>query len=262
MPAWPPRALPDELVEEILLLLPHDEPACLLRASLVCKTWTGIVSDRAFRRRLHELHGAPPVLGFIHNWNDEVIPLFIPTIASSFSLAAPHRQFWRAIDCRHGRALFISKPEGDGMQELLLWEPITGVRQHVPVPTAYERTIFQPSAAVLCAADGCDHRDCLGGPFCLVFVFSVEDLDTEEEEYVTSACVYSSETGAWGELTSMHVEFMIDYTCYSRVLVARPLVYFMGTGGSILEYDLARHGLMCSNHQTLIYPSPRDLASF
>uniref|UniRef100_A0A8I7BAD5 Uncharacterized protein n=1 Tax=Hordeum vulgare subsp. vulgare TaxID=112509 RepID=A0A8I7BAD5_HORVV len=129
------------------------------------------------------------------------------------------------------------------MQELLLWEPITGVRQHVPVPMAYERTIFQPSAAVLCAADGCDHRDCLGGPFCLVFVFSVEDLDTEEEEYVTSACVYSSETGAWGELTSMHVEFMIDYTCYSRVLVARPLVYFMGTGGSILEYDLARHGL-------------------
>ncbi|KAI4986309.1 hypothetical protein ZWY2020_018939 [Hordeum vulgare] len=241
--AAPPQAIPDDLVEEILLLLPPDEPAWLLRASLVCKTWRGIVSHRVFRRRLHELHGAPPVLGFLHNWDDELIPRFIPTTASSLSLAAPRRHLWRAIDCRHGRALFISDPEDDGAQELLLWEPITGFRQRVPVPEAYERTIFQPSAAVLCAADGCGHRDCLGGPFCLVFVFSVEDLDTDEEEYVTSACVYSSETGAWGELTSMRVEFLIDYTYYSRVLVARSLVYFMGTGGSILEYDFARHDL-------------------
>ncbi|XP_044985885.1 uncharacterized protein LOC123453177 isoform X2 [Hordeum vulgare subsp. vulgare] len=243
MAAPPPQAIPDDLVEEILLLLPPDEPAWLLRASLVCKTWRGIVSHRVFRRRLHELHGAPPVLGFLHNWDDELIPRFIPTTASSLSLAAPRRHLWRAIDCRHGRALFISDPEDDGAQELLLWEPITGFRQRVPVPEAYERTIFQPSAAVLCAADGCGHRDCLGGPFCLVFVFSVEDLDTDEEEYVTSACVYSSETGAWGELTSMRVEFLIDYTYYSRVLVARSLVYFMGTGGSILEYDFARHDL-------------------
>ncbi|KAI4986312.1 hypothetical protein ZWY2020_018942 [Hordeum vulgare] len=177
MAAPPPQAIPDDLVEEILLLLPPDEPAWLLRASLVCKTWRGIVSHRVFRRRLHELHGAPPVLGFLHNWDDELIPRFIPTTASSLSLAAPRRHLWRAIDCRHGRALFISDPEDDGAQELLLWEPITGFRQRVPVPEAYERTIFQPSAAVLCAADGCGHRDCLGGPFCLVFVFSVEDLD-------------------------------------------------------------------------------------
>ncbi|XBI75226.1 hypothetical protein VPH35_068622 [Triticum aestivum] len=242
MAAPPPPALPGELVEEILLRLPPDEPACLLRASLVCKTWSGIVSHRAFRRHLHELHGAPPVLGFLHNWDDEVIPRFIPTTASSFSLAAPHRQFWRALDSRHGRALFLS--EGDGTQELLLWEPTTGVRHHVPVPAAYDyETVFQPNAAVLCAADPCDHRDCLGGPFCLVFVFSVEEDTDDEEEYVTSACVYSSDTGTWGELTSMHVDFLIDFTYYSRVLVVRSLVYFMATGGSILEYDLARHDL-------------------
>ncbi|KAE8780160.1 hypothetical protein D1007_46714 [Hordeum vulgare] len=102
-----PRVLPNELVEEILLLRPPDEPDYLLRASLVCKTWSDIVFHSAFCHRLHELHGEPPVPGFLHNWNDEVIP----TTTSSFSLAAPHRQFWRALECRHGHALFISDPE-------------------------------------------------------------------------------------------------------------------------------------------------------
>ncbi|KAI5010919.1 hypothetical protein ZWY2020_013056 [Hordeum vulgare] len=90
---------------QILLLRPPDDPDCLLRASLVCKTWSDIVFHRVFCHRLHELHGEPPVLGFLHNWNDEVIPHFIPTTASSFSLATPHHQFWRALDCRHNRAL-------------------------------------------------------------------------------------------------------------------------------------------------------------
>jgi len=33
----PPAALMDELVEEILLRIPPDDPARLLRAALVCK---------------------------------------------------------------------------------------------------------------------------------------------------------------------------------------------------------------------------------
>ncbi|KAM0857435.1 hypothetical protein ACQ4PT_048476 [Festuca glaucescens] len=76
-----PPALPDELVEEILLRLPPDEPAWLLRASLVCKAWGGAVSHPSFRRRLHELHRTPPVLGFLHNWLNGRIPNFIPTTA-------------------------------------------------------------------------------------------------------------------------------------------------------------------------------------
>jgi hypothetical protein len=35
----------DELIEEILRRLPPSEPACLVRAALVCKRWFGIVSD-------------------------------------------------------------------------------------------------------------------------------------------------------------------------------------------------------------------------
>ncbi|XP_044394229.1 uncharacterized protein [Triticum aestivum] len=247
-----PPALPNELIKEILLRLPPDDPACLLRASLVCKAWSGIVSHPAFRRRLHELHRAPPVLGFLHDWDDDRIPHFVSTTASSFSLAAPDRRFWRALDCRHGRAVFLSGREDTN--ELLVWEPITGTQQRIPVPAAFEMTastassttgLMYRTAAVVCAADGCDHQGCHGGPFCVLLVSTASILSEYGpfDDFVTSACLYSSETGAWGELTSMQDEFMMDFTYFSSVLVGRSLLYFLSYRGRILEYDLATHGL-------------------
>ena len=44
-------ALMEELVEEILLRIPPDEPAHLIRAALVCKDWCRVVSGGGFRRR-------------------------------------------------------------------------------------------------------------------------------------------------------------------------------------------------------------------
>ncbi|EMS59293.1 hypothetical protein TRIUR3_18190 [Triticum urartu] len=146
--AAPLPALPGELVEEILLRLPPDDPACLLRASLVCKDRGNSVSGPGFRRRLHELHGAPSVLGLLHG-----NPSQRATTASPFSLAAPDHRSRRSLDCRHGRALFLQDAK-----ELLVWEPITGSQWRVPLPAAFERGYST-------AADGCDHRDCLGGPF-------------------------------------------------------------------------------------------------
>ncbi|VAI39390.1 unnamed protein product [Triticum turgidum subsp. durum] len=248
MAAAPP-AIPDDLIEEILLRLPPDDPAFLLRASILCKDWAGIVSRPAFRRRLHELHPTPPLLGFLRDGLYERIPRFIPTTASSFSPAAPDWHSWRAKNCRHGRALFIST--GKGTLELLVWEPTTGAQQRVPVPAAFGSWNNYPMAAVLCAADGCDHRDCLGGPFRVVFSFSdlPEDFDPqEEEEWVRSATVYSSETGTWGELTSVHSEFNISYQRCASVLVGSSLLYFRGRTEhtSIMEYDLASHALTVS----------------
>jgi hypothetical protein len=40
----PPRALPEEVVEEILLRLPPHKPAYLVRASVVSKPWLALVS--------------------------------------------------------------------------------------------------------------------------------------------------------------------------------------------------------------------------
>lgn len=222
-----PPELSDELVEEILLRLPPDDPSSLLRASLVCKPWQRIVSHPNFLRCLGALHRAPPVLGFLHNLQDDRIPRFVPTTASSFSLPAPDRRSCKALDCRHGRALFLK-----GAQDLLVWEPNTGDQRSVPAPAAFKQGF--PNAAVICAADGCDHRDCHGGPFRVVFVF------TDDEEWVTSVCVYSSETGAWGELTSVGLDSVVEMM--PSALVGK-FLYFLCDQGNILQYDLAGRGL-------------------
>jgi hypothetical protein len=105
------------------------------------------------------------LLGFLHDWHHECIPTFIPTTTSSFSLAAPDRRIWWALDCRHGRALFLS--ENQLTDKLLVWEPITGAQRRVPLPAAFDRSYLTaasdynyPTAAVFCAADACDHRNC------------------------------------------------------------------------------------------------------
>ncbi|CAL5091792.1 unnamed protein product [Urochloa decumbens] len=63
----PPPALVDDLIGEILLRLPTDDPACLFRAALVCKPWRCLLSDDAFLRRYRAFHRTPPVLGFFHD---------------------------------------------------------------------------------------------------------------------------------------------------------------------------------------------------
>ncbi|KAF7068941.1 hypothetical protein CFC21_074643 [Triticum aestivum] len=238
MAAAPP-SLPDDLIQEILLRFPTDDPTCLLRSSLVCKGWSNIIFHPSFRRRLHKIHEASPVLGFLHDEANERTPYFIPTTASSFSLAAPDHRSWRALDCRHGRALFLSRSQD--AKELLVWEPITGTQERVPLPVAFE--FGYSAAAVFCAVDRCDHRGCLGGPFCVLFVFSSKE---DADEYVTSACAYSLEIGAWGGMTTMHGEF-IGFTKYSSVLIDSSLLYFIVYDyvdtESILEYDLSRHVL-------------------
>ncbi|EMS68527.1 hypothetical protein TRIUR3_12496 [Triticum urartu] len=56
----------DDLLGEVLLRLPPDEPEHLFRAAIVCKSWLRIVCDPAFRRRYRAFHGAPPLLGLLH----------------------------------------------------------------------------------------------------------------------------------------------------------------------------------------------------
>ena len=62
-----PLPLFDELLEEVLLCIPPDDPASLLRAALVCKRWGRLVSGRGFRRRFRDFHRTAPMLGAIVN---------------------------------------------------------------------------------------------------------------------------------------------------------------------------------------------------
>ncbi|KAJ1288121.1 hypothetical protein BS78_02G065500 [Paspalum vaginatum] len=50
---------------EILLHLPPDDPACLVRATLICKPWRRILSDPTFSRRYRKFHRTPPLLGYL-----------------------------------------------------------------------------------------------------------------------------------------------------------------------------------------------------
>ncbi|RCV10339.1 hypothetical protein SETIT_2G104600v2 [Setaria italica] len=49
----------DELVEEILLRFPPDDPARLLNAALVCKRWCRLITDCGFHHRFRKHHRTP-----------------------------------------------------------------------------------------------------------------------------------------------------------------------------------------------------------
>ncbi|TVU41811.1 hypothetical protein EJB05_15363, partial [Eragrostis curvula] len=218
----PPPELPEELVGEILLHLPPEEPANLLRASLVCKSWCGLLSDPVFRRRYCRYHRTPPLLGFVHDEVDE--PRFVSTVASPCSPPALDCDSWWALDCRHGRVLIHSfKPS-----ELVVWDPLTREQQHLPLPP-YPHIDF--TGAVLCAVADCDHLDCHGSPFLVVFV-GMEGVGP------TWASIYSSETGAWSATTSS-IELDMGLDAWPSLRIGDSLYFMVDQGMSILRYDLA-----------------------
>ncbi|XP_048527004.1 uncharacterized protein LOC125506183 [Triticum urartu] len=186
------RLLP-ELVEEVFFRIPPDEPAFLVRASAVCKPWRRILAGLGFRRRYRKFHGTPPVLGLFQH-GDCLLrkgSRFVPT--SALFLAQPDdRPDWFAMDCRHGRALFAHIRN---TSVLMVLDPVTGHQRRVPSTPKY---LLSFSAAVLCAAQGCDHHGCQGGHFRLAVV------TTDQRQGVTSGWLYSSETRVWSELTSVH----------------------------------------------------------
>ncbi|XBH74468.1 hypothetical protein VPH35_101412 [Triticum aestivum] len=169
-PAPPPPQLhlplpPDDLLLEILLRLPP-EPIYLFRASLVSKHWHVLVHDAGFLRRFRAFHGGtPPILGF---FNFPGPPFFVPTggtFAISTASKLSHDDWW-SLDCRHGHAHLESRPAG----ELLVWDLVIGDQRYLPrLQQAYQTSLDSPV------------------------------------DFITSACVYSSKTGVWGEITSIHV---------------------------------------------------------
>uniref|UniRef100_A0A8R7UML6 F-box domain-containing protein n=1 Tax=Triticum urartu TaxID=4572 RepID=A0A8R7UML6_TRIUA len=190
--------LSPELVEEVFFRLPPDEPACLVRASAVCKPWRLILADSGFGRRYREFHGTPPVLGFFQK-DVSFFPI------SALPTAQPNDPRWVPLDCRHGRSLFAFDPayrnvvEG-GTVGLIIWDPLTGQGRRLPSPADDTLGVlrFTFSAAVFCAAQGCDHHGCQGGHYRVVIV------TTNQRQSVTSGWLFSSETRAWSELTSVH----------------------------------------------------------
>jgi hypothetical protein len=156
--------------------------------------------------------------------------VFVPT--SAFCPAEDNRPQWIVIDCRHGRALFAPyhwKTRGAASFDLVVWDPMTGDWHPVPLPESLDLSVGF-SAAVLCTAGGCDHRGCQGGPFCVAVAFSRRQVNR------ASACLYSSETGEWSELTSVHHAHALVKNTPS-ILVGDEL-YFSCTTRHIFKYQL------------------------
>ncbi|XBI42953.1 hypothetical protein VPH35_107788 [Triticum aestivum] len=125
-PASAPPLDDENLLEEILFRLP---PSSILRASLVCKSWHGILADRRFLQRFREHHQKPPLLGYFDRKfrGASFTPMagFTPVLGS-----IPRLGLLNLVDCRHGVALFLDHAR----REILLWNPIAGVQRHVAFP--------------------------------------------------------------------------------------------------------------------------------
>jgi hypothetical protein len=260
----PAPALPDELLEEIFLRLPPDEPVWLARASLANKLWLGRLSSPRFHGRYRELHGAPPMLGFFYcrsryssELKDETEPIFISTTKFVASIS---EQGWMsfgcdALDCRHGRVLLGDKV-GVPTAMLTVSDPMTGCWWDLGAPMFL---VDSYGAAVLCSVTGCDHRACHDGPFRVVFVGL--DNDMHGDGTVASVWVSSPETGEcsepssdfhagdWSETCSgFHIEDhpFIEATC--PVLVQDALHFLLmysvdDDRAGILKYDLSSNSL-------------------
>ncbi|KAM3311695.1 hypothetical protein ACQJBY_031987 [Aegilops geniculata] len=249
----PPPPLIDDLIDEIFLRLPPDEPEHLFRAALVCKTWLRILCDPGFLRRYRTFHGTPPLLGLLHRLQvleGRPARRFVSTtLVPDFPHPGSGDPWERALDCRHGRVLIYMRT-GDNAA-YLVWDPVTGERHGVPSP---DIDWLIESAVVLCAADGCDHLDCHGGSFRVVFAATHDYKDT------ICASVYSSETGVWSvpvcldkscEVFAQHMrEGLADRPFYTPYLQPRrgtllgDAVYFtVRWGNPIVKYDLGKNCL-------------------
>ncbi|CAN6170630.1 unnamed protein product [Urochloa humidicola] len=246
-PPRSPPALPDEIVEEILLRSPPDDPASLVRAALVEKRWRRLVSSAGFRRRYREFHRTPPMLGVITFRSRSP---FVST--SSFHPSHRDGSFkvnMSTLDARHGRVLLrglCTSPRDDAQRGqrlrhlVVVWDPITGDRRVLPTVGQYLNCRIC-AGVVLCAAGGgaCDHLDCHGRPFqVFIIMYNFEQMD---------AFVYSCETGAWRQLASLHCGRTPVESLLPGALVKNKLYFVFGAGTKLLRYNLASEEMSVIN---------------
>ncbi|CAL5089172.1 unnamed protein product [Urochloa decumbens] len=233
------EALIEEMVEEILLRLPPDDPPSLVRAAMVCRRWCRIISDPGFRRRFGRRHRAAPVLGLLANLRDgdglddgfDFVARFVPT--TPFRPHFPDNRDRCALDARHGRVLLTTTPWGSDLE---VWDPITDVLWEVaPLPPALGDP-FSWNAAVLCAGHGtCSHFDCHLEPFVVVFL----DSNTEHMR----VHLYSSEAEAWSQPTYGLPSPLDGVETLPTALVGNSLYFLIYASQSILEYNLATRNM-------------------
>jgi hypothetical protein len=108
---------------------------------------------------------------------------------------------------------------------------VTGDERYLPLPPGFDGS-WQDSSAVLCSAGHAQHCEC---PFLVAFLFS------HASNFITSACLYSSETRLWGEITSLYTPNQF-VTRNPTVLVGNTL-YCQLDSNLIIEFDFDMYSL-------------------
>ncbi|CAN6209182.1 unnamed protein product [Urochloa humidicola] len=243
-------ALSDDLAEEILFHFPADDPAHLVRAALACKRAHRLVADPGFRRRFREFHGAAPVLGFFLNSRRlpvraRMFPLdgerdleetsavarFVPTAPSSCLSRAFDVRDWRVVDARHGRVLLHSSTLR-GNCGLVVWDPITNERRGLPImPVSLYMDNW--NAAVFCSAAGCNHLDCHGNRFTVVFV-AIKEMKVVDYTYSTDDALWSWPPNPGAQQHDGDERLHLE----PSTLVGNVLYFVLHPNTKILEYNL------------------------
>ncbi|KAM0894574.1 hypothetical protein ACQ4PT_024404 [Festuca glaucescens] len=253
-PAAVPPPDDDDLLREILLRLPT-QPSSLLRASLVCKRWLGLVKDPRFLRRFRAHHGKPPLLGFFIDDYEDNYP-FVPTLKppdriSAERFTSPIEQSdhnFDLLDCRHGLVLLVNREP----LQFLIWDPVTGEQCLVSIPPLHSNNgekLSVDKGTVRCVNrdQGHVHGHCHSGPFQVALV-----AGPVGGYYREFACVYSSATGTWSHPVS--TEFLSQLTSISEHMIRQQsLMTLVGDSlywlvhpiysRCIIEYDFVRHSL-------------------
>jgi hypothetical protein len=142
--------------------------------------------------------------------------------------ALPDPASWLLLGCRHGRALLRSRP---GWLQLLVWDPITGHRHCVRLGRLGGH-VQACNATVVGDPVGLGRR---AGSFRVAFVFTGNGR--------ASACLYSSETGAWGRLIT--ADAFCHNVCMKPSALVGDMVYWLleDDDGGILELRLGNESL-------------------
>uniref|UniRef100_A0ACD5TS33 Uncharacterized protein n=1 Tax=Avena sativa TaxID=4498 RepID=A0ACD5TS33_AVESA len=220
----------DDLLGEILVRLPP-QPSSLPRASAVCRRWRGLLTDAKFLRRFRVHHRKPPLLGAFANSNQGIV--FVPVLdppnripIQGFDLGrASDRDYRDVLDCRHGLVLL----NDCGRQQVVVCDPITGEQRRVSVPPEFQSCYI--NGAVLCAAAG------NSSPFKVVLMSMYIDINRP------TVCVYTSETGIWGNLVSTEARYQLGGDTDAPATLLGNALYWLSNRDRIIEFDLDGHSL-------------------
>ncbi|EMS63556.1 hypothetical protein TRIUR3_20721 [Triticum urartu] len=265
-----PAALPledEDLLTEILLRLPPLRSS-LPHASAICTRWCRLVSDPKFFRRFRFRHRRnPPLIGFL------LMEEGMCRVSFEHTLEAPNRvpteRFSMKYDdgdqianCRHGLVLIFPR-DGD---QVLVWDPVTGDKHRIAVPSLLDMEETPTKGAVLRTAGVDRHFQVVlvatDGARAITYVYSSEtgiwsNLLEAPLPYKPGDSLLSSETvtGLWSFLASSPVFF----TSRPAVLVGDSLYWLLSNG--ILEFDLDRQSLaMISVREDMRVKSYTDIS--